>query len=156
VPAVKLSYPGARDGYGDLGFSTGTDHLQNIVDLIYAARLQGAERLELSIDDAYAWNLALEHYYLFEHLPEAGVCRDAVDDVAVLHVRFEDARRACHTTAEQKLASMRDEDIDRMFAAIEREETHPNFGKISNSLLQDRFYTVQLPEWVLAKYKLLR
>lgn len=84
--AVKLSYPGVFDGCGDLGVSFGTDHLQNIVDLIYSARLQGVERLQLGIDDVYIWNLVLEHYYLFEHLPEADVHLDAAVEVAVLHV----------------------------------------------------------------------
>lgn len=155
---MKLSYPGARDGYGDLGFSVGTDHLQNIVDLIYSARLQGAERLELSIDDAYAWNLVLEHYYLFKHLPEANVCQDAAAEAPVLHVRFQEGRNimAWNGTAEQQLASMSDEDIDRMIAEVERELIHPDFGKISNSLLQNRFYTVQLPKRILAKYRMLR
>lgn len=150
---MKLAYPGALNGYGDLSVSVGTNHLQNIVDLIYSARLQGAERLELGFDDAYAFNLVLEHYYLFKYLPEAYVCLDAAGpEVAVLHVRFVPQ----NTTMDQELASMSDEDIDRMFAEVERELAHPDFGKVSNSLTQNRFYTVQLPEWVLAKYKLLR
>jgi hypothetical protein len=153
VPAVKLTYPSARDGYEDLGFSAGTDHLQNIVDLIYSARLQGAERIELWIDDACTWNLVLEHYYLFKYLPEADVCLDAAGpEVAVLHVRFVPQ----DITLDQKLALMSDEDIERMFAQVDREMAHPDFGKVSNSFLQHRFCTVQLPEWILAKHRLLR
>jgi hypothetical protein len=152
---VKLSYPGALVGYRDLGVSVGTDHLQNIVDLIYSARLQGVERLELGIDDVYAWNLVLEHYYLIEHLPEANVCLDAAAGVTVLHVRFEDARNttAWSATPEEQLVAMSDEDIDRMFADIERPDV---VGKITHSLPQNRFCTVRLPEWILAKYRLRR
>ena len=74
--------------YGDSDLELCSDHLQNIVNLIYSGRKHGIDEIVLSLDQEDAKTQLWKHSYAVAFLPEVITEFEIEDDLSVLRVRF--------------------------------------------------------------------
>lgn len=74
--------------YGDSDLELSSDHLQNIVNLIYSGRKHGIDETVLSLDQEDAKTQLWKHSYAVAFLPEVITEFEIEDDPPVLSVKF--------------------------------------------------------------------
>lgn len=152
--------------YADTDLQIGSNHLQNIVNLIYSGRKHGIDEIELALDNEDAEHELIQHFYTILLLPEVVARFEQDKERMKLLVAFKEGinTSSCRATTPDPDDFV---DADRMIDAAHQEiadekmrplhEQDPFlFGMraLGEALKSDSRRKVELPHWVIEKYEL--
>lgn len=160
--------------YADTDLQIGSNHLQNVVNLIYSGRKHGIDEIEIRLDNEGSRSELLEHSYVVGYLPEVLAEFELKGDQPILRVTF---REGVHTPGyrscppgtapiEIELMSMSpkelDDRMDEICAEIDADKANSQRSVLPKSALgalgaaasSGTYRAVSLPNWVIAKYEL--
>ena len=160
--------------YADTELQIGSNHLQNVVNLIYSGRKHGIDEIVIRFDHGESKSELLEHSYAFGYLPEVLADFELEGDQPMLRVTF---REGVHTPGyrdcppgtspiEKELAGMSKKDLndrlDEIIANMETDKADSQqtvlpknpFEALGIAASAGTYRAVSLPTWVIAKYQL--
>ena len=170
--------------YGDSDLELSSDHLQNIVNLIYSGRKHGIDEIELALDHDVAKQEIIGHFYAVSMLPEVIAKLEQQNEQLVLVTSFEfgfgtafvkapapnlekPGERDVTKLTQADFGTLTDQEINDIMDAAEADieeekkqtlyERNPwEFGVdcLVEDLKTNSRRKVELPQWIIEKYEL--
>jgi len=149
--------------YGDPKLELGSDHIQNVVDLIYSGRKHGIDQIELTISNDDCLESIKTHYYALASLPEVVTEIDQTSENTVLSVTFEyginTSKYQSKTNMGEQLTNLSNQELEEIFDEVEKEvREEDKEGKSlswENTLVNANKLGirrgVRLPDWIKKK-----
>lgn len=152
--------------YADTELRIGSNHLQNVVNLIYSGRKHGIHEIELALDNEVAEHESIQHFYAILFLPAVVARFEQDKEQMKLLVAFDEGvnTSSCRATtpnpddfvdADQLLDKAQQRNTDEKMQPLhERDPCSVGMRALVEALKSDSRRKVELPQWVLEKYKL--
>ena len=152
--------------YADTDLQIGSDHLQNLVNLIYSGRKYGIDEIELALDHQAAQEESIEHFYAILFLPAVVARLEQDKEQMKLLIAFDEGKNtsSCRATTpnpddfddvDQMLDEAKQRNVDEKKQPFyEQDPFSVGMRALVETLKTDSRRKVELPQWVIEKYKL--